>query len=241
MEVTEAPRQTHRDLVSDPEALASVVLGAGALLWRALSAWANVDFLLSIREEKFAIMFAFFKLTAWWIVGIGSLIWLISRFFKKRSLVEREYPGWPLLISSCIVEFLFGALLAVKSTGSVPKVLMRWTVGDVNRCSSTVDTNRLMTFATNYKLAVVCLAPNQTVDILENDDITVSNLYTIIQGGIDVVPQTDPRLKVALSKNGNTIDYFAVIVPSGITKEKITKLQDVISLGGKILTEPLYK
>ncbi len=35
-----------------------------------------------------------------------------------------------------------------------------------------------------------------------------------------MVPQTDPRLKVALSKNGNTIDYFAVIVPSGITQRE---------------------
>ena len=154
MDIREPEPIFNKDLVSDPEIWASTLLGGGTLVWRGVSAWANVDFLLSIREERFAVMFDFFESTAWWITVLAAIIWALFRVLHKRKNIDLTMPGWPLLLSSNFIVFLFGVLLAVHSSGGVPSIITSWGSTDLQHCVSTVETSRLMSFQDKYKLAM---------------------------------------------------------------------------------------
>jgi hypothetical protein len=65
--------------ISDSEIQASLLLTIGSLIWKWVSVAANVDFLLQINEERFAVIFDFLQNTGWWLLALGGFIWLIIR------------------------------------------------------------------------------------------------------------------------------------------------------------------
>ena len=88
------------------------------------------------------------------------------------------------------------------------------------------------------------MVPNPEIDILDNPAITVSNTYSIIPGGIIIVSQNSAEMLAAFAGYtaiNKSVSYTPILLPIGVGKEKITKLNDVYALGGKILTPQLYK
>jgi len=99
-----------RNLVTDSDVQASVIIGVGALLWKWISVASNVDFLITITNERF------FVLLGWILFAAFGFIWLGVEYFRKDSKKAQSRIIKPsLLISSVMMSLLFGILLGVRS------------------------------------------------------------------------------------------------------------------------------
>lgn len=225
------------EILRDPQEVASAILSIGAAAWKALSAWSNVDFLLSIREERFAVMFQFFETTGWWILLIFGLGWFIARWLQ--GPIRAQMPSWAVAISLAIVAFLFGVLMAVKSSGEIPNVIVGWG-GAPGRCTAVIDTSRLLSFKDDYKLALACGILDPSVDALQDKRLTISSLFTIVPGGVAIVA-TEERQHVDLPPNGAALAHYVILLPNDVPIDKIATLSDVTNLGGKIINPRYYR
>jgi hypothetical protein len=236
-----ANRVTPPQKWEDSQLLASAILGFGSILWKVVSAVSNVDFLLSIKEERFAVLFNFFENTGWWLLAIVGAIWAIGRYFSKAQTRKRA-PDWGMLISSAIITFLFGALIAVRSSGTVPNVITSYGHFNGNTCVATLDTKRLLIFADDYKVALVCGLTDPAVDKIADDRIALSNFFTIPQNaGLDIQVHFGDKMQKAVTQAGLSVWHEAVLIPNGVSWDKIKSLSDVINLRGKIIDPAYYK
>jgi len=160
-----------------------------------------------------------------------------------------------LTLSSVAVAFLFGILIAISSSGGVPNIITAWGSPDHGVCNSSIDMSKILTFRKSYKVAMVCGLTDPTKDKLDDETITVSGPYTIIPGGIQIVAPLRPAmaekikaiqqaaLAAAQANRPFALDlqvwYDPIIIPNNVSPAKISKLSDVLSLGGKIL-RPQY-
>jgi hypothetical protein len=60
--------------ISDPQFAGSLIFGIGTAAWKVVSAWSNIDFLLSIKAKRFADIFEFFEHT-----GMASVDFICRR------------------------------------------------------------------------------------------------------------------------------------------------------------------
>ena len=136
--------QTTKEIVTDPSLQAPAILTIGTVLWRWLSAASNVDFLLSINEEKFAVLFQFMHSTGWWLLALAGVVWLLFEWPRRKSGGLTPALNSAALVAACsFVAFLFGALVTIRATGSVPNIITAWG-GPAGRCTVTFDTTRLL-------------------------------------------------------------------------------------------------
>src|SRR5712691_10327310 len=146
----------------------ALVLGLGALLWRLASWGSNIDFILSLREERVAVFFQFLLNWGWMILPILALLW---------GLVKRDtrttYGGMTLSVG--IVAFMFGALIVTYATQTPPQVVGGWGV-DTNGCTEMVDTSRLTGFASGYRFATVCGVVDPSIDKIDDGRITACHI-----------------------------------------------------------------
>jgi hypothetical protein len=163
--------------IADSEVQASLLLAVGSLIWKWVSVAANVDFLLQINEEKFAVMFEFLQNIGWLVLALGGFAWTIIRFSTQKSV--RQAPSWSTVVAAAILAFMFGILLAVRSTGNVPNLITGWGA-DQSSCHVTFDTNRLASFRANYKIALACGITDPTKDKLDDDGLTISNALVTV-------------------------------------------------------------
>jgi hypothetical protein len=228
--------------LQDQDAQASLVLTIGTFAWRAISYWEHADFLLSVKQENFAVMFEFFDYGGWALFALLGGIWFFwAAKIKDRTIVEVG-PSWGMVIASAIVAFLFGSLITIMASSGVPSVITSWG-GNANQCASIIDTSRLSTFRHGYKLVLICGISDPKIDLLNNDKIMISQPFEIAPGGVhivtDTVRQQDKWKSVQQPGISVQIWVIAVLFPSGISIDKINTLQDVINLGGKIIA-PQY-
>jgi hypothetical protein len=226
--------------LEDQDTRASLVLTIGTLLWKLLSYWEHADFLLSIKEENFAVMFEFFDYAGWAIlvaIGCGWLFWATK--IKDKASTELR-PGWAMAIACSVIAFLFGSLFALRASGGVPNVIASWG-SNVSQCSSTIDTTRLKTFRSTYKIALICGIVDPSVDVLGNERVMISSPFEITPGGINIVTNSIRHPEKWSIPPGQQVSIWvlAVLLPSGVSTDKINTLQDVVNLGGKIIS-PQY-
>ena len=72
-------------ILIDTNVQVPLVLTVGTGLWKLLSIWSDVDFLLSIREQKFALIFDLFTSSGWIIVLAIGLVWFVIRWFYSHG------------------------------------------------------------------------------------------------------------------------------------------------------------
>jgi len=239
----------------DPDTQASAVLTFGPLIWRWISNISNVDFLLTINGEKFNTVLNFLEGPGWFLLSMIGFLWLAANWIFKSYKTPKPGPSWSLLGTSVFVAFLFGILLAVDSTGAVPRTIVGWGSTDIHICNATVDMTKLVIFKKNYKLAVVCGFPDATKDRLEDENITVSNAFTIVAGLSPIVASVRPGMAQraaqlmqeaqAAAGNANVTVaiptwYETILLPNDVSTSKIAKLSDVMNLGGKILNSQYF-
>ena len=196
-----------------------------------------IDFIMSIPGERFLMLFqAFVDIGVWILFGCG-VIWAGVSY-------NRPSKGklWPQIVFAVgLIAFIWGVLITVYATGSVPRVLIGW--GSTQPiCAATVDAHRLKSFRAQYDLAVVCGATDPSVDPLTTQKITISSRYTIIPNLIAVEKKfSDDMAQVAQPGQTLTIWYKAILIPKNVELSAIHSLADVNKYGGKILESGLYE
>ncbi len=233
------PRRMLSHLIQDPDVWASIILSIGSVSSKALSAAEHIEFLISIREEKFRVIFDFWESVGWWLSGGIGALWLIYRFQRRHSPAGHA-PTWGMVVSCSVVAFVFGSLLAVSSSGGIPKVIVSW---GGPPCHALVDTSHLMSFRDSYKLGLVCIVPDPSSDPLTDNHFLVSNPFEIVPGGVRIVADYSPS-GFDLSKvppGPVNLGFLAVLIPRDMPKEKITSLADLMRSGGKILDPKYYR
>jgi hypothetical protein len=207
-----------------------VLLAVGAFLWKLIATLANVDFVLSMREEKITTLFQFLLQYGWAIIGIVGIVWALQahKYPEKGVTVH-----WGMVTSVGIIAFMFGALSAAYSSGSMPNVIVGWT-GAVDGCSALIDTSKLIGFKGKYHLFLSCQIFDPTVDALENPNIALSSPFNIDGGGIQIIVPYAPESAIkGLAKPGTTATKFTVVLlPKDQDVSKIKRLSDVPKEGG---------
>jgi hypothetical protein len=138
---------------STPDEKASAILAGGSILWKYFSYWEHIDFLLSIREEKFSVMFDFMQNAGWAVLLVIGIVWyLISLITSDADATVAS--AWRLIASCSLVAFLFGVVVTIRASGSVPSVIGGWG-GNIGGCNAVMDTSRLMSFRKEYRIALM--------------------------------------------------------------------------------------
>ncbi len=240
-EITEEPKVAGelRAALSDSDNRASLVLGVGSLLWKGLSYWEHTDFLLSIREERFNVMFDFFEHAGWLLLVLVSIGWFIWSAFIRDKYEPKRTISLPLVISWAIVSFMFGVLITVRATGGVPNVVTSYGVGQ-GACNAIIDTSRLLEFRNDFRIILLCGLVDPTVDMLDNKNVVVSNTFEITPGGIPIVATDVKSVTMANAlKTGGSLWVMPALIPARVDANKISTLGDVPRVGGKIIS-PAY-
>ena len=183
--------------------------------------------------------FQFFESIGWIVLATVGAVWCFIAFHEKRT----DASKWPLVLSCSIVAFLFGALVAVKSSGGVPNVIGAWSPGP-NNCTVSIDTSKLVSFRDKYKVIAVCGIGDPTIEKLDDDRITVSNAFEIIPGAIQIQTPYSERMKqfgVAHGTNPFDVWFEAVIIPNDVQPGRIGRLRDVLGMNGKIIRPQYYR
>ncbi len=216
--------------------LAPAVLTLGSLVWRLTSVASNIDFLISLREEKITLIFNFVMAYGWWLFAVIGIVWFIAVRGKAAPTV-----GLGLVLVVGLLSFMSGMLLAVRATGGVPNVVGSWGPTPTG-CNATIDTSKLQSFRDNYKIALVCGLIDPAADIMEDTRITVSPLFTILPVPVAIqVQHRADMVEYMATPNRQMWFFFAVLLPEGTQTSQITRLSDVKRHNGKILREGLFQ
>jgi hypothetical protein len=234
-----------KEVVKDTNAQASLIMAGGSVIWKIISIASNVNFLLTVQGETFGVIFRAFESYGWVILMvIGAwLFWVRWDQVKKRGVLEA--PSWPMVLSCSIMAFVFGVLIAVRSTGMVPNVVLAWG-GGASQCSVVVDGTKLMSFQSNYKVAFACGFTDPRSEKLKDDRITISNSFEIISGAIQMTSALSSEMVTAIPALSKQLPvaniwYEALLLPNGIESQNLKNLSDVLKVGGKIVDPQYFK
>jgi hypothetical protein len=235
-------------LKSDPDLWGSLVLLVGGPASRALTYLEHLEFLASVKEGGFKVIFDLWNGLGWWIVGGVGLAWLLNRF-SKRNLPHEKKPTWSVVVACAFMAAVFGSIITVQSYGTLPNVILgtgyQSAVSGQNTTlfgySALVNGNVLLSFKKDYKVAIAVATLDPQVDQLADKHILVSPLFEISAGPIPMAALASPNGDFNIRSNTVTVNYFTILVPRGVQREKITTLGDLLQLGGKILDPKYYK
>jgi hypothetical protein len=217
-----------------------ILLAIGSIIWKVIGWAERIDFILSVQNQSFAVIFQSFATYGWiLIVVICSLWWYQAR---KQAVAGEFKITWGLVISAATLAFLYGVLLTVYATGSVPNVITSYGRAE-NGCQATVDTTRLMSFKNEYNLVIACGIANPAVDQLEETGISISGPFNINQGGAAILTPYSPAMETELKARGVTptaVWFHAILVPKGTDLSKISRLSELQKQGGKIIAPGLF-
>jgi hypothetical protein len=222
----------------DTSTLASIVLTVGTLAWKVVSVWSDIDFLLSIRKQNFALIFNFIQSIGWVFISLFGAIWLVLRLYERERIRPNRNATWSMVGSCSIVAFLFGVLITVKSTGIMPLVVKGWGNTPIG-CTAIIDTSRLLANKDRYKMGLACGLMDTTTERLEDERITISNPFQIIPGEIPIAatyrPQMIQRMK-ELQSGSNNMWFEPLLIPNGVKTSEIKTLGDLLKRGGKLVS-----
>jgi hypothetical protein len=230
------------EIPRDSEVQASALLALGSVAWKIVSFWSNVSFLVSIRQAGFSAMIQFLQSTGWWVIAVIGVGWFVLRVSNKKA-EPNSSPTWLMVTSVGVVAFLFGTLLALRSAGGIPNVFAQWGAGP-DSCFGVIDTSKLVSFREDYQLALACGVNDPTVDKLDDNRIVVSNLFEILPSGVSVVvpvSSTLADLEKTPAGQGGGVWHEALLIPRGVSKDKISRLRDVLQFRGKIVDEQYWR
>jgi len=236
------PNKQKTSLRDNPDVQASTLLVVGTALWKILSVTSNIDFLLSIKERYFAMTYQFLQSTGWWLIILFSIGYAILVYYKKPA-TQTKSPNWYQVLAFSVLSFLFGMLVAIRSSSAVPDVLASWG-HDAMYCSGTIDTSRLLSFKDKYKVGLVCGIDDPTSERLDDNRITISKPFEIVEGGVVIHAPYRP-VTLELMQKYQSRPFFlwfeVILIPINIPTDKILTLSDVQTMGGKILREQYFE
>jgi hypothetical protein len=127
------------------------------------------------------VIFQSFATYGWILIVVICILWWDQA--RKQAGRGEFRITWSLVISVSTLTFLYGVLLTVYATGSVPNVITSYGRID-NGCQATIDTTRLVSFRSDFHLVVACGIINPAMDQLEETGISISAPFNINLGSI---------------------------------------------------------
>jgi hypothetical protein len=233
---------TNRPIINfDSPKAPPTILTLGVLLWRAIAWWADIDFILSIREEKIAMTLQLLLDYGWLVLAIAGVIWALG---AHKAPEDKTNVHWGMVTSVGILAFMAGALITVHAIGSTPMVLTGWG-GDpsAKNCSAIIDTSRLVGRKDNDRLVLTCGVADPTHDPMEDEKIAVSQPFTIT-GQATAIVAPYGAMAAAVSQmpqipgQAFMLWHAVAIVPKAVDVSEIKRASEVTKRGGKIVTEP---
>jgi hypothetical protein len=209
----------------------AILLTIGNFVWKGFALWGNIDFILSLGEDKVTVILEAILNWGWAVLaGVGAVLWFARRKLPKSNRTEQ----WAMLAVVAALAFMFGTLVAAHQASSVTDLLKGWGITP-SGCGGVVDTARLAGFTKKYKFALACGMDDATIDRLEDARIAISSPFNI--GGGDVTVEADfPQSVLQLLKPGETRIWHALlIVPKTEDISRIKRLSDVVKDGGKVI------
>lgn len=225
----------------DSPKAAPTVLAVGSALWKGVAELANVDFILSVREERLAMMFQFVLDYGWLILIFASLVWLLQ---AHRS-PDKERVHWGMVTAGCILSFMTGILVSVYATGSLPNLMQSWSGDYPNQsCNAVVDTSRLIGFKNGYRMVLICGASDPKVDPQEDDRISVSAAFHITGAPVGMVAPFGNLVSafkgvVPNTGQGFNLWHSIALIPKDSDPGSIKRVSDVTRQGGRLVTDPV--
>ncbi|HET7107589.1 MAG TPA: hypothetical protein VFI38_12330 [Candidatus Acidoferrum sp.] len=218
---------------------APTILTLGAMLWRGIAWWEDIDFVLSIREEKIAMTLELLLDWGWLILAIVGLVWALS---AHKSPKDETKVHWGMVTIVGILSFMFGVLITVHSLGSTPNVLGGWG-GDpsARNCSANIDESRLLGLKEKYRVILICGVTDSQQDPLEDERIAVSHPFTITGQITPIVAPygaLEAALKTIPSNHGFGLWHSVAVVPKDVNTSDIKRVSDVAKRRGKVLSDP---
>ena len=248
-EETDSKKDFLQKINFDSPKAAPTVLTIGAALWKATAELANVDFILSVREERLAMMFQFVLDYGWLILIFVGVIWALQ---AHRS-PEKERIHWGMVFSASVLSFMVGILVSVYATGSLPNIMQQWSGdGAAQTCTAQVDTSRLIGFKNGYRVVLICGATDPKVDPQEDSHIAVSAAFHItgqpvgivvpLGNVMEIVKQVPPA-PVPLPAGqqaaiGFMLWHSVAVIPKDSDPGSIKRVSDVYRQGGRMVTDP---
>jgi hypothetical protein len=163
---------------------APTLLSIGAVAWRVVAGIANVDFILSVREERLAMIFQGILDYGWIVLLIVGLVWLLQAHREPR----KDMVHWGMVTVVGILTFMLGLLMTTYAAGTLPNIMQSWS-GDLaaQTCSATIDTSRLVGLKNNYRVILICGLTDPTTDPLEDNRIAVSGAFHITGASVQIL------------------------------------------------------
>jgi len=219
-----------------------IFLGIGSILWKLIDWAARIDFILSVQNQSFAVIFQSFATYGWLLIVVVCLLWWYQTQ-KQSGKVQGEYRvTWGLVISGALLSFLYGVLLTVYATGSVPNVILSYARTDAG-CQAAVDTSRLTSFKNDFRLVIACGIGDPAIDQFEETNISISSPFTINPGGTIILAPYSSTMEATLKARGQNptvLWFYAVLVPKDVDLSKISHLSEIQKQGGKIVAPGLF-
>ena len=98
-----------------------ILLSVGSALWKGIAYWGNIDFILSMRQERLAMIFQSFLDYGWAVLLVVGIVWGL----QARRPTKVVKVQWGIVTVVGLLAFMFGAL-ATSSTTSLPRVISAW-------------------------------------------------------------------------------------------------------------------
>jgi hypothetical protein len=173
--------RTKNAILDNPKA-PPIIFAVGSALWKLVAAWSNVDFILSVREEKFGLMFQFLLDYGWGIlIGVG-ILWVLQ---VHKAPEDASRVHWGMVFSVGTLCFIFGVLATAYATGSIPQIIVMYG-SDGKNCTAEFDTSRLSSFRDKYNILLVCGLNDPTVDRFEDQRIALSSPFGISPAAVTI-------------------------------------------------------
>jgi hypothetical protein len=235
-------------IVAPRAELAPATLLVGDLAIKILTAAEHIDFLLSVRDERFATMLQFFRNSGWLLIGVAAALWLAYEYKRHRANPNAVGSVGAVVFSTALVAFLVGVVITVWATGSLPNIVQNY-AGDPNNqtCIATVDTSHLIGLQDDYRLILLCGMQDPEHDAWEDTRIAVSSPFHINGGPIMITTPLGrimegfanlPPLPPGQSRMFSMWHTIAAI-PQDADPTTIKRASDVKRLGGRMLTDPV--
>lgn len=232
-------KQWPRIDLNSPKA-APTILTIGTAILRGIAWWQDIDFILSVREEKIAMALQLLLDWGWLILVIVGIVWILG---AHEVPTDQAKVHWGMVTSVGILTFLIGTLITVRAIGTPPMMLTGWG-GDPNarNCSATIDTSRLIGRKEKDRLILLCGVYDPTQDPMEDDRIAVSRPFTI-SGQPTTIVAAYGAMQAAVDdliprNQGFVLWHSVAVVPKDLNVSEIKRVSDVAKRGGKVITEP---
>jgi hypothetical protein len=162
----------------------------------------------------------------WGIILIGAAIWA---FAAPKKRLDKTSMSWGMAITAGILCFMGGIIVTTGATNSMPAILTQWTTIP-GGCGGVADSTKLVGWTNKYKIVLVCGVAYDSIDPLDNEDISISRPFTITGAPISMAV-VGGKMQEAIKRlpvGANALMWHTVaLVPLDEDMSEIKRLSDI--------------